>query len=181
VPFDLDKLEVAGAEIPILDTVFRGPGSGAAEFAVASQAGTLVYAAGGFNRRLVLVDRDSGPEGTCVQGIGETPVFPSVEDPSKPSSRHAFQQWLKRANRAGLRSIEDPEERDRVRREIRGVGYPSEKRAGVQDPKFRKLPAAIQEEIAGTNYTTLRRICDEVTVDDIREAWSEAKQAANSQ
>jgi len=40
--------------------------------------------------------------------------------------------------------------------------------------------AAIQEEIAGTNYTTLRRIYDEVTVDDIREAWAEARLVANA-
>ena len=114
------------------------------------------------------------------RGIGETPVFPSVEDPAKPSSRYAFQQWLKRAKQAWLRSIEDREERERVRRQLKGIGYHAEKRAGVRDPKFRKLPAAIQEEIAGTNYTTLRRIYDEVTVDDIREAWAEARLVANA-
>ena len=114
------------------------------------------------------------------RGIGQALVFPSVEDPSKPSSRHAFQQWLKRAKRAWLKSIEDPHEREGIRQQIRGIGYHSEKRSGVRDPKFRELPAAIQEEIAGTNYATLRKIYDKVTVDDIRQAWSEAKQVANS-
>jgi hypothetical protein len=48
----------------------------------------------------------------------------------------------------------------------------------VRDPKFRQLPPAIQEEIAGTNYTTLRRIYDDVTVDDMRDAWSESQRRA---
>lgn len=112
------------------------------------------------------------------RGIGDAPVFPAARDPSKPSSRHSFQQWLKRAKRAWLRSIDDATEYERVRRALRGVGFHSEKRAGVRDPEFRKLPAAIQEEIAGTNYTTLRRIYDEVTAEDIREAWAEARQVA---
>lgn len=113
-----------------------------------------------------------------LRGIGDAPVFPAARDPSKSSSRHAFQQWLKRAKRAWLRSIDDATERERVRTALRGVGFHSEKRAGVRDPEFRKLPAAIQEEIAGTNYTTLRRIYDEVTAEDIREAWAEARQVA---
>jgi hypothetical protein len=41
------------------------------------------------------------------------------------------------------------------------------------------LPPAIQEEMAGTNYTTLRRIYnDDVTVDDMRNAWSESQRRA---
>jgi integrase len=109
------------------------------------------------------------------RGIGSVPVFPAADDPSKPSSRHAFQQWLKRAKQAWLQSIEDPAERERVRLALRGVGFHSEKRSGVRDPAFRQLPAAIQEEIAGTNYTTLRRIYDEITPEDIRAAWAEAR------
>ena len=57
VLFDLDRLEVTGPVQPALDNVFRGPGGGAANFVV-SQTGTLVYLAGGFERSLVLVDRN---------------------------------------------------------------------------------------------------------------------------
>lgn len=46
-----------------------------------------------------------------------------------------------------------------------------------RDPQFRKLPAAIHEEIAGTNRTTLRRICDEVTAEDIRDAWTDVRRS----
>lgn len=67
---------------------------------------------------------------------------------------------------------------EHVRRAIRGVGYHAEKRAGVRDPGFLSLPAAIQEEIAGTNYTTLRRNCDEVSVEDMRDAWPAARRTA---
>ncbi len=57
VPFDLDRLEVTGPVQPALENVFRSPSSGAANFVV-SETGTLVYLAGGFERSLVLVDRN---------------------------------------------------------------------------------------------------------------------------
>jgi len=57
--------------------------------------------------------------------------------------------------------------------------FHAEKRAGVRDPKFRALPAKIQETIAGTRYTTLRDVYDEVTTEDVREAW-EARPRADS-
>ena len=57
--------------------------------------------------------------------------------------------------------------------------FHAEKRAGVRDPKFRALPAKIQETIAGTRYTTLRDVYDEVTTEDVREAW-EARPRAES-
>lgn len=112
------------------------------------------------------------------RGIGEAPVFPSAEDCSHPTSRNTFQIWLRRTKAAWLKSIEGEAERQKVRAAIRGLGYHGEKRAGVRDPKFRQLPPAIQEEIAGTNYTTLRRIYDDVTVDDMRDAWSESQRRA---
>ncbi|HWA59313.1 MAG TPA: protein kinase, partial [Gemmatimonadales bacterium] len=56
IPFDVDHLAVTGEPVPAFEA-FRGPGSGAAQFAV-SQTGTLVYVAGGFNRSLVLTDRN---------------------------------------------------------------------------------------------------------------------------
>lgn len=95
----------------------------------------------------------------------------SVKDQCREQARHAPIAGMgcrtrRRVPRAGSESPPS------------GVGFHSEKRAGVRDPEFRKLPAAIQEEIAGTNYTTLRRIYDEVTAEDIREAWAEAHQVA---
>ena len=61
------------------------------------------------------------------------------------------------------------------------MGFHAEKRAGVRDPEFRALPAKIQETIAGTRYSTLRDVYDEVSTDDVREAWEarpRAEQAA---
>ena len=56
VPFDIGKLAITGAAVPVFD-VFRGPGSGGNYFAVSS-SGTLVYVPGGFDRSLALVDRN---------------------------------------------------------------------------------------------------------------------------
>jgi Tol biopolymer transport system component len=69
VRFDLDRLEVHGAEVPAVEGVFRGPGGGAAAFAI-SQTGTLVYLAGGFERSLWLVDRDGREERIGVEPRG---------------------------------------------------------------------------------------------------------------
>ena len=44
-----------------------------------------------------------------------------------------------------------------------------------RDPAFRALPAKIQETIAGTRYQTLRNVYDEVTTEDVREAWEARK------
>ena len=59
VSFDLPSLRITGAQLPALESVFRGPGGGAASFAI-SDTGTLVYVAGGFERTLWLVDGDGG-------------------------------------------------------------------------------------------------------------------------
>ena len=55
---------------------------------------------------------------------------------------------------------------------VSGVLYrdDSEKRSGVCDPEFRGLPPAIQEELAGMSWKTLRRAYDEITVEDMRVA-----------
>ena len=50
------------------------------------------------------------------------------------------------------------------------MGFHSEKRSGVRDPEFRALPPAIQEELAGTSWKTLRGTYDEITVEDMRVA-----------
>ncbi len=98
------------------------------------------------------------------------PVFPSAKDPSKPTPGGTFQTWLKRAKARFLDSLPEPD-RGAWKERLRGVGFHAEKRAGVRDPEFRALPAKIQETIAGTRYTTLRDVYDEVTTDDVREAW----------
>lgn len=98
------------------------------------------------------------------------PVFPSAADPLVPTSGQTFQVWLKRAKAKLLRSLPEAERKGWKER-LRGVGFHAEKRAGVRDPEFRALPAKIQETIAGTRYTTLRDVYDEVTTEDVREAW----------
>jgi serine/threonine-protein kinase len=60
VPFDLGKLAVTGAAVPVFEA-FRGPGGGGTYFAVSS-SGTLVYVPGGFDRSLALVDRNGREE-----------------------------------------------------------------------------------------------------------------------
>jgi hypothetical protein len=42
------------------------------------------------------------------------------------------------------------------------LGYHGEKRAGIRDPKFRALPAPVQEELAGTTYGTITRVYEYV-------------------
>lgn len=89
--------------------------------------------------------------------IGEVPVFASATNPEESTSRHTFQVWLRRAKkRAGVK--------------IPGLGFHSEKRAGVRDPRFRSLPARLQEELTATNYETLRQVYDEVSFADLETA-----------
>ncbi len=109
--------------------------------------------------------------GLPVRGVGPVPVFPSATDPGKPTSRHTMQVWLQRAKKRVLNSL-PPEERPAMARRLKGVGFHSEKRSGVRDPWFRSLPPKIQEEMAGTRWSTLRDHYDDVSADDIREAWT---------
>jgi len=99
------------------------------------------------------------------------PVFPSAKDPTLPTPGQTFQVWLRRAKSRFLKSLPEPE-REAWKERLRGVGYHAEKRAGVRDPDFRALPAKIQETIAGTRYTTLRDVYDEVTTEEVRQAWA---------
>jgi len=55
------------------------------------------------------------------------------------------------------------------------VGFHAEKRQGIRDPEFRKLPPKIQEEFSGTSWEMIRRVYDEVTVADWR--WRRAMAA----
>ena len=67
-------------------------------------------------------------------------------------------------------------EREALRERLKGVGFHSEKRSGVRTPEFRALPPKIQEELAGTKYSTLRETYDHVTPEDMREAIRASKQ-----
>lgn len=66
IPFDLDRLEVIGGPVPVVEGVWRLPGS-ASQYAI-SDSGTLVYmpgttvAAALSNRTLVWVDRNGKEE-----------------------------------------------------------------------------------------------------------------------
>jgi integrase len=115
-----------------------------------------------------------------VRGIGEAWVFPAAADPAEPTSRHTFQTWLRRAKAKLLRSIKDPGERERMREQLRGLGYHGEKRAGVRDAEFRALPQAIQEVVSRTTYETLKDVYDDVTVDDVRQAMEVARRVAGN-
>ena len=57
VAFDVERLATRGQPVTVLEEVFRSPGSGVANFAVA-QNGALVYVLGGYARTLVRVDRN---------------------------------------------------------------------------------------------------------------------------
>ena len=103
------------------------------------------------------------------RGLGDAPLFPSAKDPTQSTPRNTFQVWLTRAKARAIQAISE-EDRSYLKARLRGVGYHAEKRALVRDPDFRLKPPKIQEEFVGTNYSTLRRVYDEVTPDAIREA-----------
>lgn len=109
------------------------------------------------------------------RGIGQAWVFPMVTDPSRPCTRHAMQRLLKLAKRRLLASIEDPEERARMRERLRGLGYHGEKRAAVRDPEFRKLPRKEREALARTTGVVLDNVYDRVELDEMRAAMRQVK------
>jgi len=74
VPFDLERLEVTGPVVPVAGDVLRPSGS-QGRFSV-SRDGTMVYARGGFERRLVLVDRNGRESPVDVEPRGYR--FPEV-------------------------------------------------------------------------------------------------------
>jgi integrase len=103
------------------------------------------------------------------RGLGPVPVFPAWQDPSVSTSRYTFQVWLRRA-KASLLKATPEEKRDAMRRALDRVGFHAEKRAGVRDPRFRRLPPKVQEEFAGTSWDMLRETYDHVSVSDMRDA-----------
>ena len=104
------------------------------------------------------------------RAIGDVPVFPGKKG---CTTRHTCQTWLRRAKARWLAATPE-DQREELRARLRGVGFHSEKRSGVRDPNFRALPPAIQEELAGTSWKTLRRTYDEITVEDMRVALKQA-------
>ena len=104
-------------------------------------------------------------------------MFPSGVNPSQPTPRLTFQTWLGRAKENWLTSVPDAE-RPTLKERLKGIGFHAEKRTGIRDPEFRKLPPAVQEAFSGTRFETLRAVYDEVTVDDMREAMDLPKTAS---
>lgn len=101
--------------------------------------------------RLALVKRRE-------EGLGESPwLLPAPSDPAQPVSRQRLHNWMKAArNKLGIN--------------LPRLGYHGEKRAGIRDPRFRNLAPAIQEELAGTTWGTMRRIYDYVDLPTLQEA-----------
>lgn len=94
---------------------------------------------------------------TAPRVLGSTWLIPAEEDPSQPVSIHVLNLWLQRAKeRAGVK--------------LKGLGFHGQKRAGVRRPEFRALPPKVQEALTGTNHETLRRVYDNVSLDEMREA-----------
>jgi integrase len=84
-------------------------------------------------------------------------LIPAEGDPSRPVPRSRLDNWMRATKKAqGLN--------------IPRLGYHGEKRAGIRDPKFRKLDPAVQEELAGTTWETMRRVYDYVDVPTLRAA-----------
>jgi dipeptidyl aminopeptidase/acylaminoacyl peptidase len=79
-PFDLARGEITGPVIPVVDDALRPAGS-TAVFS-ASESGTLVYAPGGLDRELVIVERNGRENSLDVTARGYR--FPDVS----PDGRH---------------------------------------------------------------------------------------------
>jgi len=85
-----------------------------------------------------------------AEGVGDSPwLFPATRTPDQPVSRSCLHHWMQKTRRAcGFN--------------VPRLGYHGEKRAGIRDPKFRALPAPVQEELAGTTYGTIMRVYEYV-------------------
>ena len=83
-------------------------------------------------------------------------------------SIHVLNFWPQRAKaRAGVN--------------VRGLGLHGQKRAGVRRKEFRELPAKVQETLTGTNHEPLRRVYDDVSLEDVREAVARLQRRAERQ
>lgn len=93
-----------------------------------------------------------------VEGLEDSPwLFPATQTASEAVSRTCLHHWMRKTRRAcGIT--------------IPRLGYHGEKRAGIRDPKFRALPAPVQEELAGTTYGTITRVYEYVDLPVLFEA-----------
>ncbi|HEX6912562.1 MAG TPA: hypothetical protein VF142_19300, partial [Longimicrobium sp.] len=92
------------------------------------------------------------------EGLEGSPwLIPAQDDPAQPISRVRLDHWMRRTKRE--QGINVPR-----------LGYHGEKRAGIRDPKFRSLDPAVQEELAGTTWDTMRRVYDFVDVGTLKAA-----------
>ncbi|MHB1194827.1 MAG: hypothetical protein ACYC6F_17510 [Longimicrobiales bacterium] len=96
-------------------------------------------------------------------------VFPADRNFSRAISRDSCQTLLRRAKAAWLAAT-PIEQRQALKKVLVRVGYHSEKRQGVRDPRFRQLPPKIQETLSGTTWEVLRDVYDEVSVEEMRDA-----------
>jgi integrase len=80
------------------------------------------------------------------RGIGEAWVFPSERNPARPTSRHSFQIWLRRAKAALLKGEKDDAHRARLREALTGGGLSQREAGGGAGPEF---PQAAAEAAGG--------------------------------
>lgn len=91
-------------------------------------------------------------------GLQDSPwLLPAEDDPAKAVPRSRLDNFMRRTKRE--QGINIPR-----------LGYHGEKRAGIRDPKFRSLDPAVQEELAGTTWDTMRRVYDFVDVSTLKAA-----------
>lgn len=93
-----------------------------------------------------------------TDGLEESPwLFPSSANPTRAVSRSSMHSWMGKTRSAcGIN--------------VSRLGYHGLKRAGIRDPRFRALPPAVQEELSGTTFGTIRRVYDYVDLPALREA-----------
>jgi integrase len=92
------------------------------------------------------------------EGLQHSPwLLPAPDDATKPVPRTRLDNWMRATKKAqGIN--------------VHRLGYHGEKRAGIRDPKFRGLDPAVQEELAGTTWETMRRVYDYVDMPTLQDA-----------
>ena len=94
-------------------------------------------------------------------------LIPAEEDPSRPVSIHVLNLWLQRAkDRAGI--------------DVKGLGFHAQKRARVRRKEFSQLPPKVQEALTGTNHETRRKVYDDVSLEEMREAMERLEESRQS-
>jgi integrase len=101
-------------------------------------------------RRALVLRREEGLDGSPW-------LLPAPLDGAVPVSRISLDTYMRATKRA--QGINVPR-----------LGYHGEKRAGIRDPRFRALDPAVQEELAGTTWETMRRVYDYVDLPTLKDA-----------